>query len=272
MAYVMGTHTNAPQRINFGSKIYIVSQNAVEMEKKSHCNNISHIDSIPFRVGANDICILEIDCNRIKHQIASDFHACRFQNKSNIIINTNTKFTFHWIFIWLHCIVVVSVNFFYFVAIFFITCLSFVACIKGTCWHMSSRVFFITCTVCSMPFFALFKKMYPFVCSSHKSQTKQTFEFGDVLRRWKWQSLWKVCRLPVHWKRRYINVVSIGLGYLAAIKRRIISPLLHEFARNFFYQVLTHSSTRFFLPLYNFVHKFPSFLFFFSFCFFFDTV
>lgn len=95
MAYVMGTHTNAPQRINFGSKIYIVSQNAVEMEKKSHCNNISHIDSIPFRVGANDICILEIDCNRIKHQIASDFHACRFQNKSNIIINTNVKFTFH---------------------------------------------------------------------------------------------------------------------------------------------------------------------------------
>lgn len=39
---------------------------------------------------------------------------------------------------------------------------------------------------------------------------------------------------PFTWmKCRYINEISIGLwGYLGAIKRRIILPLLHEFARN----------------------------------------
>lgn len=92
------------------------------------------------------------------------------------------------------------------------------------------------------------KKMNPFVrCSSHKHKphTNETFDFGMFWGVAIDRVLWKVCRSPVHLNGRHLNEISIGLrGYLEAIKRRIILPLLHEFARKFFSQVLAHPSTR----------------------------
>lgn len=64
-------------------------------------------------------------------------------------------------------------------------------------------------------------------------------------------------------ERRYINVISIGLGYLEAIKRRIISSIAAWICKKIYFfpkRSYIHQLGVFF-PLYDFVHKFASFLF-----------